>query len=172
MRKIEVVNYNPVWIKIFQYESETLIKVLGSIVIRVYHIGSTSIPGMAAKPTIDIILEVESINELDQSIGKMINIGYVSKGEYGIPGRRYFEKGDPNHTHHVHAFEKDDPNIQRHLRFRNYLTEHTEIAKQYSLLKINLSKQFSDNIDQYCNGKNDFIKYYEQIAEQDAQPEP
>ena len=170
MRKIEVVKYNPIWIKNYQYESETLKRGLGNLVVQIYHIGSTSIPGMASKPTIDIILEVNSIKSLDQSIHKMINIGYVSKGEYGIPGRRYFEKGNPNHSHHVHAFEKDDPNIQRHLTFRNYLIKNTEVAKQYSLLKLNLSKQYSDDIDQYCNGKNDFIKYYEKIAENDAQP--
>jgi len=89
MRKIEVVEYDPAWPELFARERDLLFHTLRDVAVSVHHIGSTSVPGLAAKPIIDILLEVRALAALDAVSGEMEAIGYRSKGELGIPGRRY-----------------------------------------------------------------------------------
>ena len=161
---IKVVKYNPDWVRQFELESSQLKKMLGDELVHIHHIGSTAVPGLQAKPVIDIILEVRAIQNLDNRKIQFEALGYEVMGEYGIPGRRYFRKGGDHRTHHIHAFQVDDSNILRHLAFRDYLIEHDEIAKEYGALKVLIAKRCNNNNEQYCDEKDAFVKEHEQKA--------
>ena len=161
---IKVVAYDSEWPNKYQSEKEALTNCLGSIISRIHHIGSTSVEGLAAKPIIDIILEVSNLDLLDKSTGAFQDLGYEVMGEFGIVGRRYFRKGRINRTHQIHAFKSGDLNIKRHIAFRDYLKEHPLVKSEYEGLKKDLAKSCNNNIDVYCDGKDDFVKYYETKA--------
>jgi GrpB-like predicted nucleotidyltransferase (UPF0157 family) len=137
---------------------------LGTIVVSTHHIGSTAVPGLRAKPIIDILLEVSSLPELDERADRLEKLGYEAMGEFGIPGRRYFRKGRSARTHHIHAFKRGDTHIRRHLAFRDYLIAHAEIAAQYGRLKAGLAAEFANDNEGYCAGKDGFVKFYEAEA--------
>lgn len=159
-RKVKIVEANDQWAEDFRREQEKLHNLLGDIVTNIHHIGSTSVPNLAAKPIIDILLEVSDLQALDDQSKKLINTGYVAKGEYGIAGRRYFEKGGDNRTHHLHAFITGDPNVHRHLAFRNYLKSHPEIREQYAQLKKQTAQDVNGDVVGYREGKNDFVEQH------------
>lgn len=163
-RKVDVIPYQMDWPKKFNEESTLLKTIFQDAAITIHHIGSTSIPGMSAKPIIDILIETNSIDSIDNYHSMMIEQGYEPKGENGIKGRRYFAKGGINRTHHVHIFEAGNPEIKRHLLFRDYMKAHPADAKAYAQLKNELAKQFNDDIDSYIAGKNAFIKGIDQKA--------
>ncbi len=162
--KIEVVPYCPKWAEAFEREKKALLGLGISGIISIHHIGSTSVEGLAAKPIIDIMVEADSLEELDQKKEKIESLGYEAMGEFGIPGRRYYRKGGENRTHQIHAFQTSDPNLLRHLAFRDYLRERPEVSKEYGALKIRVASQCNNDIDRYCDGKDDFIKLHEAKA--------
>lgn len=164
MRRVEVLPYCEEWLQMFQEESEKLKDLFENKILNVYHIGSTSIPNIKAKPVIDIMVEVSNISEVDKFNNKMEQLGYEVMGEYGIPKRRFFSKGGDNRTHHVHFYEKGNEEIVRHLAFRDYMIAHPEEAKKYSELKQTLAEKFPTNIAKYIEGKNDYIKEIDNIT--------
>lgn len=157
-RIVEVVSHDPNWEQKFKDEAKKIKKIFGGIFVDIYHIGSTAIPLVKAKPIIDIMVEVKDINKVDSYNKKMEELGYVALGEYGIPKRRFFQKGGNNRTHHVHIFKKGSPQIKRHIDFRDHLISHPKVAKEYSLLKEKLAKKYRYDIDKYQEGKESFIK--------------
>lgn len=158
-RTIAVVPYDPSWKEQFQAESKRIASALGENVLAVHHMGSTAIPGIQAKPTIDILVEVASIEQVDAFIANMIALGYESNGEFGIPGRRYFSRSiGEQHTHHVHVFRRGHEDIERVLRFRDYLITHPEDAQRYSRLKEKLSEQFHLDPAGYTDAKSEFVQ--------------
>lgn len=165
MRIIKVVDYNHNWSSDFQKEERSIRDILQDELVNSFHIGSTSVPGLKAKPIIDILLVVNDIHKLDSFSKQFQEIGYEVKGEFGITGRRYFRKGDDLRTHQIHAFQYNNiEEIERHLAFRDYLREHPEVCRQYGELKNQLAKQYPNDIDGYCNGKDDFVKSVEKDA--------
>ena len=118
----------------FSIESKMVAQALRSTVVAVHHIGSTAIPAIYAKPIIDLLVEVADIDDVDAHNPAMVALGYEALGEYGIPGRRYFRKGDEAgvRTHQVHTFEAGSPEVERHLAFRDFMLEHPVWARQYS----------------------------------------
>ena len=164
MRTIEVVEYNDNWPSLFEMEKKLIISSLPLETIWIHHIGSTAVNGLAAKPIIDILLEVEGIEFLDRFNEVFESIGYECKGEFGILGRRYFQKGGDSRSHQIHAFKKNSDNAIRHLAFKEYLIAHPEVAKSYEDLKLDVAKKCNNDIGAYCDGKNEFIKTYEQHA--------
>ncbi len=121
MRRIVVVPHENHWNEKFQIEAERLKSAMPEMV-KVHHIGSTSVPGLAAKPIIDMIMEVESIDRVDHWNERFIELGYIVKGENGISRRRYFIHGtEEKRSYHLHVFEKGNPEIVRHLAFRDYM---------------------------------------------------
>lgn len=161
---IEVVPYSPNWIVEFEVESSLIKPLFAENFIAIHHIGSTAVPGLSAKPTIDIILEVNDINLVDKCNDKMARLGYEAWGEYGIMGRRFFLKGQEKRTHHVHTFQTGNTAIYRHICFRDYLIAHPEAAKDYAELKIRMAKEFSNNRRAYVENKSDYVKNLEQKA--------
>ncbi|SFT63668.1 GrpB domain, predicted nucleotidyltransferase, UPF0157 family [Pseudovibrio denitrificans] len=159
-RKVKVVDAQARWAEDFQQEQEVLYDLLGDIVEGIHHIGSTSVPDLAAKPIIDILLEVSDIEALETQSAKLINIGYVAKGEHGIKGRRYFEKGGDDRTHHLHAFKTGDPHVYRHLAFRDYLKAHPEVREKYAHLKKKTAQDVNGDVVGYREGKSDFVELH------------
>lgn len=162
-RIVEIVSYNPIWKQKFKEESDKIKKIFEEIFVDIHHIGSTTIPTIKAKPIIDILVEVEDINKVDRYNKQMVKLGYVALGEYGIPKRRFFQKGGNNRTHHVHIFQTGNTEIKRHIDFRDYLISHPADAKKYSLLKEKLAKKYRYDIDKYQEGKDSFIKKIDKL---------
>lgn len=165
MRKIEVVKYDSSWPKLFEKEKQLIQEILKDECLAIYHIGSTSVPLLAAKPIIDIMPVVKDIKNVDDYQKQFEMIGYEYLGENGIPGRRFLTKGGDDRTHHIHIFQMDDyENIDRHLAVSEYLKSHRKVANEYAKLKKKLAQQYTyDNLG-YCNGKDEFVKKLEKEA--------
>lgn len=161
---VRVVPYDPAWPGQFAAEAQTLRAVFGAELLALHHIGSTSVPGLAAKPVIDILPVVRGIGRVDGLNAALQAIGYDGLGEYGIPGRRYFRKGGDDRTHQLHCFQAGDPEVARHLAFPAYLRAHPEVAADYGRLKATLAARFPEDIEGYMDGKDAFVK----AAERDA----
>ena len=164
MRRVLVEEYDADWKKKFEDEAILLQMIFGLEIQKIHHIGSTSVNGLSAKPIIDMMAIVRDINKIDTYSDAMIAIGYEPKGENGLPGRRYFQKGGDNRTHHVHMYEMANPEIERHLAFRDFLRAHPVTAKKYGDFKKTLAKQFPYDIDAYINGKEKLAKEIEHQA--------
>ncbi|MCE1252944.1 MAG: ArgE/DapE family deacylase [Anaerolineae bacterium] len=164
-RKIIVKPYDPGWAFQFLSESECLSDVLKDEILSIHHIGSTAIPGIESKPTIDILVEVKDIGLVDQYNPEMETQGYQAKGEYGIHGRRFFIKEcEAERLCHVHIFQNGDPEISRHLNFRDYMIYHADDAAAYGKLKQELAKRYPEDIKNYSAGKDSFIKEIDRKA--------
>lgn len=154
---IEVVSYNNQWPALFEQERALVQQALGDNCIIIHHIGSTSVPGLAAKPIIDMLPVVKNILGVDSAAKAMESLGYEIKGENGIAFRRYFPKGKSLRTHNVHVYEAGDPEIERYLKFRDWMRAHDEDRDAYAKLKIELAAKFPHDMLQYCNGKDAFV---------------
>ena len=170
LRRVEVVPHSAGWAAAFRAEADRLRAMLGDEVVAVHHIGSTAIPGISAKPIIDILLAVREVERLDDLGPEMAGLGYEARGEFGLPGRRFFVKDkDSRRTHHVHAYATHtyatgNPELERHLAFRDYMISHPEDARAYSRLKEDLARRFPTDIEGYMEGKDAFIKEKERRA--------
>ncbi len=159
-----MVDYDHDWPAMFDTESQLLRDTLGEQVIDIHHIGSTAVPGLAAKPIIDILLEVRDVIALDDFDEAMIGIGYIPRGELGIAGRRFYIKGGLDRSHHVHAFNAGSEGVIRHIAFRDYLIAHPEIAAEYAVLKKRCARDCENDSEKYCDMKDDFVKRHEVLA--------
>src|SRR4026208_1475727 len=121
---IALKSYDPDWPVLFEIERQAMQR-SGGWFKAVHHVGSTSIPGMAAKPIIDILVVLDLHEDGLACVDAMRQLGYEYRGESGLAGRHYFRKGSP-HTHHVHMFAAGHPEAGRHLRFRDYLRAHPD----------------------------------------------
>jgi GrpB-like predicted nucleotidyltransferase (UPF0157 family) len=164
MRKVEVIPHQPQWKEMYEKESERLRSVFGDLLVTIYHIGSTAVPELAAKPIIDIMPVVKEIEAVDTLTMQMESLGYTARGENGIPGRRYFYKGESVRTYHVHVFAAGNPEITRHLAFRDYLCHHPIDARRYGELKLKLAAEHPWDIERYIAGKAPLIRELEQKA--------
>lgn len=163
--KVIVVDYNVDWAQKYIKEEQAVKNIVQDELVNIFHIGSTSVPKLKAKPIIDILLVVKEINRLDQYAAAFENLGYEVMGEFGIVGRRYFRKGGDNRTHQIHVFQYDAIyEIERHLTFRDYLRAHPEICAEYGELKSELAAAHPEDIDSYGDGKEDFIRKVEREA--------
>jgi GrpB-like predicted nucleotidyltransferase (UPF0157 family) len=160
MQQVSVAPYNPTWPTEFARESASIAAALGDLHVAIHHIGSTSIPGMDAKPIIDIIAVVTNIDEVDGRNAHLQALGYVPMGEFGIPARRFFRKDNSagHRTHHIHAFQRGSPQIDRHLAFRDFMIAHPDYAQQYATLKRRLAAAYPTDIEAYMDGKDEFIQ--------------
>lgn len=166
MKKVVVVPHDPRWRDAFEAEAKHIAAALGENGAAIHHVGSTAIPGIHAKPVVDLLVEVRDLAELDARSPAMESLGYEVMGEYGIPGRRYFRKAnqDGTRTHHVHAFEAGSGEVVRHLAFRDYMIAHPADAQAYSELKRKLAAEHPRNIDGYMDGKDGFIQEMDRRA--------
>lgn len=160
---IELVAYNIRWPKMAELEINRLRETLPkSNILDIQHVGSTAIPGIQAKPIIDIQIAVESLNAIKQiAIDALKKLGYVYWYENPDPGRMFFVKGMPpfgkKRSHHVHIVEPTSKHWQEKILFRDYLRSHPDVAREYENLKIALAEQHNYNREEYTNAKTQFI---------------
>jgi GrpB-like predicted nucleotidyltransferase (UPF0157 family)/ribosomal protein S18 acetylase RimI-like enzyme len=167
LNRITVESFQENWSGIFLEETGKLAQVFQGLKIDFYHVGSTSVPGCAAKPIIDILGVTPDVILVDKYNASMTGLGYEPMGEYGMEQRRFFRKKHGVSVN-LHIFEDTDPEVERHLRFRNYLRAHPEKTKEYSQLKESLARQFPGDITRYILGKQKWIKEIDILAAQSA----
>lgn len=158
-------DFSPSWPAEFAAEADRLRDLLGDQLQEVHHIGSTSVPGLAAKPVIDLLPVVRRLELVDECSPKLAAAGYRAWGEYGIAARRLFTK-DCNglRTHNIHVFAVGSPAIERHLAFGAYLRAHVEVRDEYAALKREVYARRPADIAAYCDGKDAGIKRVEPVA--------
>jgi GrpB-like predicted nucleotidyltransferase (UPF0157 family) len=163
--KSEIREYDPQWSTMFEAEEDLIRARLGDMVVTVHHVGSTAIPGLKAKPEIDLLIVVRSISEIDAVNLEMAELGYDVRGECGIEGRHYYSKDtNSRRTHKAHVCEAQHRNVGRQLAFRDYLRDHPEDAREYEALKTRLAEANTDGIAQYLDGKRPYIEIIIQKA--------
>ena len=160
-----VVPHDPRWTRAFRAEASAINAAIGAVPIVLHHIGSTAIPGILAKPVIDLMGEVRDLADVDAHGRAFEALGYETMGAYGIAGRRYFRRrdGDGRQTHHLHVYEAASPHVERHLAFRDYLQAHPAVAAEYSDLKARLIVCEPTRED-YQDGKDPFVRRTELAA--------
>lgn len=164
-REVKVVPHDPAWKEAFEAEAAVLHSVLADEALAIHHIGSTSVPGLSAKPVIDVLIEVREIEKVDAFDESMAAKGYEAWGENGIPGRRFFTKNrGRDRVFHIHVFEAGTLEAERHLAFRDYLREHPETSAAYARLKEELAEKHPTDIESYMDGKDSFIRDTEEAA--------
>lgn len=164
---VELRPHSPLWAQMAAAESARLKAALGDLLITVHHIGSTSIPGILAKPIVDMMPLVRDLERLDASEDAIRALGYKWYGEFGLPGRRYCTLADPatgKRKFQLHCYRDGDPAIARHIAFRDYLRAHPFVAKEYEMEKIRAVAAQPNDTLAYNAEKNDWIKRVEQDA--------
>lgn len=154
---VKLLPYNPEWEKLYEQEEISLRSVLEKYLIDIQHIGSTSVPGLDAKPIIDLALIIETLKNLQECIELLESLDYEYHGEYGLPGRHFFTKGDPT-THHLHVVERGSVLFNEWLFFRDTLRRDREKAEEYNQFKRRLAQRFASDRDSYTAGKGPFIE--------------
>ncbi|MFN3148302.1 GrpB family protein [Bremerella sp.] len=162
--KVELVPHDPAWAEIAAAESHRLTESLGSLLVAVHHIGSTAIPGICAKPVIDLIPVVVTLEQLDRNQDRLEELGYQWWGELGLPGRRYCTRDDPVtgvRIAQLHCYEEGSPEIVRHLAFREHLRKYPALALQYEQMKKACQQQHPSNSHAYSECKSAWIQRIE-----------
>ena len=150
--------HDPHWAAAFAHEAVAIRLALAEPRLVIHHIGSTSVPGLIAKPVIDMLLETRWLDDLDERTATLEQIGYVARGEYGIAGRRYFVKNgaDGRRSHHLHAFMVGSAQITRYLSFRDCLIRSPLARRDYAAVKLAASRNGRDK-EAYQSGKAHYI---------------
>jgi GrpB-like predicted nucleotidyltransferase (UPF0157 family) len=166
-QKIIIAEYDPVWPSLYEIEARRIREALGDLLLSIEHVGSTSVPGLAAKPRIDIMPAVASETVLDETIEPMTALGfeYISRFEDEMPFRRLFSRdATPDEIAvNIHTVAINSEFWERHLLFRDYLRANPDAAAEYARLKRELAPQFTETND-YAGAKTEFIKEIETRA--------
>ncbi|WOC31977.1 MULTISPECIES: GrpB family protein [Caproicibacterium] len=151
-KTIVVLPYQESWPQAFFKITAELREAVGNLVLRFEHVGSTSVPGLAAKPIIDIDAVIADSHLLNPLILRLANAGYIHEGNLGIAGREAFRYTDKPHLlqHHLYVCPKDSPELKRHLAFREYLRAHPDAVAAYSRVKMEAARLYPTDIDAYC----------------------
>jgi GrpB-like predicted nucleotidyltransferase (UPF0157 family) len=181
---IYLAEYDPRWPAMFEEERERLQVAIGQWVADIQHVGSTSIPGIAAKPIIDIAVHLRSLADALYCITPLrLRLGYECLGEFGIPGRIYFRKPTPSplpgqshdgvgRTHQIHMYELDHDQYEKQIVFRDYLRAHPGAAGAYEELKRELAVRHATSIEAYAHAKSDFVQSILRSAAVALSPSP
>ena len=158
-RKVTVVPYDPQWPQAFAAIRQQVEAVLGEGILGIHHVGSTSVPGLSAKPIIDLDVEIRDMSVFDVVRDGLAAIGYEHEGDLGIPGREAFRYEGKEHLmkHHLYVCPADSMELKRHLTFRDYLRTHPEAVEAYSQIKEEAVRLFPEDIDGYIAHKGAYI---------------
>ena len=158
-RRVELVPHDPAWGLLAAEEIALITFGLGPAVVRVEHVGSTSIPGMLAKPTIDLLPIVPNLEALDARGGAMVALGYDWHGEFGLEGRRYCTRDAPDgrRLFNVHCWAAGHPALARHIAFRDYLRAHADEAQAYEAEKLRAAALHNDDVSRYTDAKSTWV---------------
>lgn len=174
MRDMLNVPYDEAWPEVFEELKVLLQNTLGDLALAIEHVGSTAIPGIPAKPRIDLDVVIESEELLPQISEQLETLGYFQQGNLGRAGREAFGRKDDQvpydgsgrewMKHNLYVCPKDSPVLREHLLFRDYLRSHPEIAKEYADLKQSLVEEDRYNQDAYVAGKTGFVAKVLELA--------
>ena len=170
-RPVVLVPYNPTWPETFAGLRDEIAGACGDLLLGVEHVGSTAVPGLAAKPVIDLMPVLRRFDDGPACAEALRPLGYGHLGEYGIPGRQFFIKNDATtgeRIANVHMYERDHDEAIAHIAFRNYLRTHGEWRHRYEALKRELAAQYPSDVEAYAEAKTDFIKEVVGFALADA----
>jgi GrpB-like predicted nucleotidyltransferase (UPF0157 family) len=152
-----VVEYDPDWPMLFQSLRTRISDALGALAAAIEHVGSTAVPGLAAKPIIDIDVLLTSETMLPAAIERLAALGYVHRGTLGIPEREAFATPPNDPPHHLYVCPRGSPEFRRHIAFRDYLRTHPSDAKAYGDLKFALAKRFRNDRVAYNAAKTGMV---------------
>ena len=154
---IVVVDYDPAWPDLFHQLKNRLWAVVRDVADTIEHVGSTSVPGLAAKPVIDLDIVVEDASRLEEVIDRLASIGYQHLGDLGVADREAFREPASSIRHNLYACPHDGLGLRNHLAVREYLRVHADVAAKYGKLKLELAQKFAHDIDGYIDGKTEFL---------------
>ncbi len=167
-RPVVVVDHDPQWAAEFEELRRVLSECLLDLALGIEHVGSTSVPGLAAKPVLDIDVVIEHRDALPLVTERLATLGYVHRGDLDVPGRESFGPSDgsrpltePPRTwrrHHLYVCAQDSRELARHLAFRNWLRAHPKAAADYAALKRSLAERYHNDVDAYCAAKSEFVE--------------
>lgn len=161
---ILVVPYDPQWPTQYEEERTKIIQALGDMIAGIEHFGSTAIPGLAAKPTIDILVLVEQLQPEEVYAKQLHSLGYIPQAFPGdAPDHVLLRKGHPR-THHLHIVLQGSYEHRRHLAFRDYLRTHPETAHAYAEIKSSLAQRYPSDREAYSHAKTDFVRTIEALV--------
>ena len=165
---VEIVEYSLDWPLVFEREAEAILEACRPLVTEVHHVGSTSVPGLAAKPLLDMMPIAAGPAEGLEAVPRMTALGYLYSGENGIPGRFYFDRVvDGRTVAHVHMLPAGHPDARKHLVFRDHLRTHPDAAREYEQLKREFASKYRDDRRTYTDSKADFISAIIEAATDD-----
>lgn len=153
-RRIVIVDYDPAWPARFALERDRVRDALGATARRVEHIGSTAVPGLAAKPIVDVLVMVDDPDDETPTVPAMEAAGYELRVRE--PGHRMFRT--PERDVHVHVWGADDPEVERYLRFRDRLRGSVEDRRAYERLKRALAEREWGDMNDYADAKGELIE--------------
>jgi len=156
-KKIVVHDYNATWPIIFDQLRSHIWPTISNVATTIEHVGSTSVPGLPAKPIIDMTIVISSPSQMPLLIERLATIDYVHRGDQGVPGREAFARPDDTPAHHLYACAQNNLGLRNHLAIRNHLRNHPEMAQTYGHLKKQLATKFPHDIDAYVDGKTEFL---------------
>jgi GrpB-like predicted nucleotidyltransferase (UPF0157 family) len=157
MSQVTVHAYEPEWPLVFERIRAQVWPAVEIAAMSMEHVGSTSVPGLRAKPVIDACIVVASRRDIPHVVKRLEKIGYVHRGDLGVPDREAFKQPAGLPKHHLYASPRGSLNLKNQLGLRDYLRTHAEAAQEYGDLKARLARQFPDDIDSYIAGKTEFI---------------
>ena len=152
---VEIVDYDPAWPEAARAEAALIGPALAALAVE--HVGSTAMPGLAAKPILDLLVGVADLDSVEGRVPAMEDLGYEYRGPNGIQERRYFVKGRPR-THHVHVTLHGSEWWLQHVTFRDRLRAHPAEADAYEALKRELATRYRDDRLGYTEAKTEFIE--------------
>ena len=157
--KVTVLPYDPAWEDAFEAIRREIETAGGDLILRIEHVGSTSVEGLAAKPCIDLDVVIQDYDLFDAVATKLAAIGYLHEGDLGIPHREAFCYSDKPHLmkHHLYVCPQNSEELHRHVTFRDYLRTHPEAVQQYSAIKETAATLFPNDIDGYIAHKSPCI---------------
>lgn len=156
---VVIVDHDPAWPHRYDALRAPLAEALGELAAEIEHVGSTSVPGLAAKPTIDLNVRLRSADDLPAVIERLARLGYAHEGDLGIAGREAFATppGYGIHDHHLYVCAPDWGGYGDQIAFRDYLRAHPKAARAYARLKRSLAAKHRDNRGAYTNAKAGFV---------------
>ena len=159
-KKVIVVPYDKLWDEAFHKIKNEIESKIGDLIIAIEHVGSTAVEGMSAKPCIDLDVIIKDYSVFEEVVLRLHEIGYIHEGNLGIKNREAFKYVSKPHLmlHHLYVCPIYSEELHRHITFRNYLRNHKEDIKKYSLVKEEAAKLFPDDIDQYIEYKSSCIE--------------
>jgi GrpB-like predicted nucleotidyltransferase (UPF0157 family) len=152
--------YDAAWADDFIKIRDEIKEALGTLAMRIEHVGSTSVRGLSAKPIIDIDVVIWDRQALEEVISALAEIGYRHEGDLGIAGREAFKYDGKEHLrkHHLYVCARDCAELKRHIAFRDYLRSHPEAVREYSRIKEEGAKLYPDDMDKYIEYKSPLIQ--------------